>query len=223
PVIIATGPVMNELISEGVATVPAVNTAAVGAALSFLPPMVANPIIGLFAQLIMVLWNSGVQILIFLAALQKLSPEQYEAAKIDGGSAWECFWKITMPAIMPMIFLNVVYTVVWLANSEQNPVINIIVSRMFAGPMAAGGMPGGYGHASAQAWVYSVVILLILGLCWALLHERKEKPKKEVKWLAKSNLPQRREVVQRVDLHKSATQTQIPETQEIPEKKEVDQ
>ena len=198
PVIIATGPVMSELIAEGVATVPAVNTAAIAGALSFLPSMVVEPIVDLFTQLIMILWNSGVQILMFLAALQKLSPEQYEAAKIDGGNAWECFWKITIPAIMPMIFLNAIYTVVWLANSDHNPIINMIVGRMFAGVMAAGGMPGGYGHASAMAWVYSVVILLILGLCWVLFHERKDKHVKEVKRLAKSNMPQRREIVKKV-------------------------
>jgi len=198
PVIIATGPVMGELITEGVATVPAVNTAAIAGAMSFLPPMVAEPIISLFTQLIMVLWNSGVQILIFLAALQKINPEQYEAAKMDGASGWECFWKITSPTLKPMLFLNVIYTVVWLANSEQNPIINMIELRMISGVLGPGGMPGGYGHASAMAWVYSIVVLLILGVCWLILREGKDKPVKEVKRLERGNLPVRREIVRKL-------------------------
>ena len=184
PVIIATGPVMNELIGQGAATVPTVNTVAIAGALSFLPPMVLEPVVSLFGQLIMILWNSGVQILIFLAALQKISPEQYEAAKIDGGSGWECFWKITAPAIKPMVFLNSIYTVVWLAVSGQNPVIGQIAAFMQ-------GAHHGYGYASAAAWIYSGLIMILLGICWILFAERKEKPEKLVKILEKKTYQQR--------------------------------
>jgi len=180
PVIIATGPVMNELTGIGAATVPAVNTAAIAGAIDFLPPMVWEPVVSLFGQLIMILWNSGIQILIFLAALQKISSEQYEAAKIDGASGWECFWKITAPAIRPMVFLNAIYTVVWLATSGQNPVINQIAVFMH-------GAGHGYGYASAAAWLYSGLVLLILGVCWLLLREPKEKLPKVEKRLAKRN------------------------------------
>jgi len=180
PVIIATGPVMNELAEIGAATVPAVNTAAIAGALSFLPPMVQEPVVGLFGQLIMILWNSGIQILIFLAALQKISSEQYEAAKIDGASGWECFWKITAPAIKPMVFLNAIYTVVWLATGGQNPVIDQLAFFMQSGHH-------GYGYASAAAWIYSGLVLLLLGVCWVLLHEKKEKIKMAEKRLAKRN------------------------------------
>ncbi|MCL2286785.1 MAG: sugar ABC transporter permease [Firmicutes bacterium] len=180
PVIIATGPVMNELAGIGAATVPAVNTAAIAGALSFLPPMVQTPVVNLFGQLIMILWNSGIQILIFLAALQKISTEQYEAAKIDGASGWECFWKITAPAIKPMVFLNAIYTVVWLATGGQNPVIDQLAFFMHSGHH-------GYGYASAAAWIYSGLVLLLLGVCWLLLREKKDKPSKYVKRLAKRN------------------------------------
>jgi ABC-type sugar transport system permease subunit len=167
PVIIATGPVMNELVSQGVATVPMVNTAAVMSAVQWLPRWAADPIINLFSSLIIVLWNSGVQILLFLAALQKVSPSLYEAAKIDGGSGWECFWKITVPIIRPMIFLTAIYTVIWLATGGQNPIIDLIYNSMYASNR-------GYGYASAEAWTYSAVILLLLGVCWLLLGERKK-------------------------------------------------
>ena len=180
PVIIATGPVMNELVNQGAATVPTVNMSAIYGAVSFLPSWMIEPILDLFSRLIMILWNSGVQILIFLAALQKVSRELYEAAKIDGGSAWECFWKITIPTIKPMIFLNTIYTVIWLATSSQNGMINLIYDSMYASNR-------GYGYASAQAWTYAAAILVMLGVCWVLLRTKRDKPVKEVKRLAKRN------------------------------------
>ena len=176
PVIIATGPVMNELVSQGVATVPMVNTMAISEAISFLPTWMAEPVVDIFSSLILILWNSGVQILIFLAGLQKVNPTLYEAAKIDGGSGWECFWMITLPTIKPMILLNAVYTIIWLSTSGQNAMINLIYSNMFS-------TNRGYGYASAQAWVYSLAILLLLGLCWLLLRTPKEKLVKEEKRL----------------------------------------
>ena len=50
--------------------------------------------------------QSGIQILIFLAGLQSISPAIYESAEIEGATAWECFWKITFPMISPMILVN---------------------------------------------------------------------------------------------------------------------
>ncbi len=170
PVIIVSGPVMNMLVSQGASSIPALNTQSVIAALdTFLPYSVAESIGELFSNMIMILWYSGVQILIFLSALQKVDPALYEAAKIDGGSGWECFWKITLPTIKPMILLNAVYTVIFLSSNEQNELINMIVSAMFSGTKEKG-----YGYASAMAWMYSVVITLIVLLFFLLLGSKKD-------------------------------------------------
>ena len=56
--------------------------------------------------------RSGVQMLIFLAGLQGISPSIYEASSIEGATAWETFWKITFPMISPMILVNAIYTVI---------------------------------------------------------------------------------------------------------------
>ncbi len=55
---------------------------------------------------------SGVQIVIFIAALQSISPSMYEVARIEGATAYETFWKVTFPLVMPHIITNVVYTIV---------------------------------------------------------------------------------------------------------------
>ena len=56
--------------------------------------------------------RSGVQMLIFLSGLQSISPAIYESCQIEGASAWETFWKITLPMISPMILVNFIYTVI---------------------------------------------------------------------------------------------------------------
>lgn len=95
---------MNMLVSEGASTIPSMNTQVIVNAIStFLPASIAASIGEIFSNMIMILWYSGVQILIFLSALQKVDPSLYEAAKMDGGSGWECFWKITLPTIKNFI------------------------------------------------------------------------------------------------------------------------
>lgn len=171
PVIIVSGPVMNMLVSQGASTIPAMNTEAIVNAMdTFFPKAVAEGIGEIFANMITILWYSGVQILIFLSALQKIDPAMYEAARIDGGSWWECFWKITLPTIKPMILLNAVYTVIFLSGNEQNDLINMIEDAMFSGTKEKG-----YGYASAMAWMYTIVISLITLLCFALLGSKKDK------------------------------------------------
>ncbi len=175
PVIVVSGPVMAQLADQGAASIPAMNVSAITSILGdLLPNFLVEPIVGLFNNMIMVLWYSGVQILIFLAAIQKIDSTLYEAAKIDGGSGWECFWKITLPTIKPMILLNAVYTVIFLSNNEQNVIITSIYNDMFA-------INRGYGFASAKAWVYSLVVCLLVIFIALLLRNKKDNYITEVK------------------------------------------
>lgn len=168
PVIIVSGPVMTELASQGATTVPLLNTTEMMNILNlFLPAWLSEPVGGVFSEIILILWYSGVQILIFLAALQKVNPSLYEAAKIDGGSAWECFWKITLPTIKPMILVNLIYTVVTLANSSSNDVITLIMDNVFNASR-------GYGFATAMAWMYAIIISLILIIIFLCFIERED-------------------------------------------------
>lgn len=56
----------------------------------------------------------------FLAALQNVPQEQYEAAKTDGANAWERFWFITIPSIRGVILVVVLLNSIWTANSFEN-------------------------------------------------------------------------------------------------------
>ncbi len=158
PVIIASGPVINQLASQGAATIPLVEQMGI---LDFInrtfAPALARPIAGVFDELIVILWFSGVQILLFIAALQKIDRSVYEAAMIDGAGPWESFWKITMPALAMMVRVSVVFTIINLATFSENPAIQHIRSNMFA-------LETGFGFSSAIAWIYFVALALILGI-----------------------------------------------------------
>lgn len=177
PVIIVSGPILGMLTSQGAGSVSAIDTTAIVAAISnVLPGPLAKPIAEIFENMITILWYTGVQILIFLSSLQKVDRAMYEAAKIDGGSGWECFWKITLPTLKPMIVINTVYTVVFISGNEQNEIINQMVDAMFSGETGKG-----YGYASALAWMYSILVLLIVGLFTLLLVAKKDVYAKQIK------------------------------------------
>lgn len=177
PVIIVSGPVMNMLVSEGAATIPTMNIKSIINAFdTFLPYSVAESIGEIFQNMIMILWYAGVQILIFLSVLQKIDPALYEAAKIDGGSAWECFWKITLPTIKPMILLNAVYTIIFLSSNEQNVIITMIKTAMSAVTKEKG-----HGYAAAMAWMYAFIVILIVLLFFMFLGSKKDIYDRQVK------------------------------------------
>ena len=98
--------------------------------------------------------RSGVQMLIFLAGLQSISPAIYEACKIDGATGWETFWKITFPMISPMILVNAVYTIIDSFTTESNTVMSYIAG------IAAG--TDGEVISTAMAWIYFLIVVLIL-------------------------------------------------------------
>ena len=169
PIIVVSGPVLQRLMDEGATTVPLIESYGVsGIITELLPAALANPLNGLFTQLILVLWYSGVPILIYMAGLQKIDRAVYEAALIDGAGGWVAFWKITLPAIQPMILINGVYTLVFLATSGLNNVISEINSRMFNTSFG-----GGYGVASAMAWVYTLTLAVGLLVIYLVTKPRK--------------------------------------------------
>ena len=96
---------------------------------------------------------SGVQMLIFLAGLQSISPSIYEACRIDGATGWETFWKVTFPMISPMILVNAVYTIIDSFTRSTNPMITFLK-----------GFAGSNSQKVAMYWIYFVIVMLIIGV-----------------------------------------------------------
>ena len=98
--------------------------------------------------------RSGVQMLIFLAGLQSISPAIYEACDIEGATAWETFWKITFPMISPMIMVNAIYTIIDSFTSQSNVVMTYI-SNVYSNNTSL---------STAMAWMYFVIVMLIIAV-----------------------------------------------------------
>ncbi|BBH20319.1 ABC transporter permease [Paenibacillus baekrokdamisoli] len=168
PVIFATGQVLTALFSQGQGKLPFADQYNLSDVLyNVLPVSIAEVLVGLLGKFIIILWSSGIQIVLFLAAFQTISPSVYEAARIDGVTPWESFWKITFPSIVPFIFLNLIYTVVDQTTSPFNPILKLISKNM-------GDPNTGFGYSSALGWMYCVLIfipIIILGIAAKLLEK----------------------------------------------------
>jgi len=169
PVVLTSGPVLKRLVSIGSTQIASVVGIDINELIAdFLPAMIASPLAYFFDQLVMILWYSGVPLLVFLTALQKIDRNQFDAALIDGASGWVSFWKITMPTLRPFIMINAFYSLIFLATSEMNDLIVTIKDAMTGSK--------GYGMACAMALIYSATILLALGVIALLCREpRSEK------------------------------------------------
>lgn len=103
---------------------------------------------------------SGVQILLFLAGLQSVTPSQLEAAHMEGANSWEIFWKITVPIVSPILLVSTLYTIIDSFTANSNPVIQAVQGK-YSGLQ--------FGMGSAMSWLYILVVFLIIGLVYGLL------------------------------------------------------
>lgn len=109
-----------------------------------------------------IVWSSGIQILLFLAALQNIPPSAREAAQIEGATAWEYFWKITFPCVSPFILANLIFTVI---DSFTNP-MNRVMRRI----MLFQTEEMNYGLSSAMTWLYFGIVLIAIGAAAAIIN-----------------------------------------------------
>ena len=104
--------------------------------------------------------DAGVQLLIFLAGLQSISPAIYESCSIDGATTWETLWKVTFPMISPMILVNSIYTVIDSFTKADNSVMSYIQSYYNQKSPTV---------ATAMAWVYFLIVVAIVAAVAALI------------------------------------------------------
>lgn len=167
PVIIISGPVMSKLMSNQAFAIIDPEQFAVYQVLESMPSLISVPLCYIFDNIVVILWYSGVQTLIILAGLQKVGDPIYEAASIDGASAWQKFWKITLPHLRPMILVSAAYTVVDLASKTTTAMHNLIDKNMM-------NIEKPYSYSAALSWLYTLVVLLILGGIFLILKERRK-------------------------------------------------
>jgi len=99
---------------------------------------------------------SGIQIIVFLSGLQAISPSLYEAADVEGCTAWEAFWKITFPMVSPLLLVNCIYTIIDFFMKNDNEVMERINEVMYS--------QFRFGESSAMSWIYFGVALLFIAV-----------------------------------------------------------
>jgi len=90
-----------------------------------------------------------------MASMQRIDRSIYEAAAIDGASAWEAFWKITLPSLSSTNVVVAIYTIITLSHFSENKVVRYIYAQTYD-------IKGGIGYASAMSFLYLAVLVLIL-------------------------------------------------------------
>ena len=121
-------------------------------------------VIDIVGQVYDIAMASGIQIIIFLSGLQTIPPSMFEAAKIEGCTAWESFWKITFPLISSMILVNVVYTLVDFFTRTDSQLMTLFDQTLL--------QRFEYGKVAAMSWIYFLIIAAILGIVMLLFSRR---------------------------------------------------
>ena len=173
PVIVGSGVIIQilkeDVFSKGVVSGETVYIYSSGGMDTFLnslgmPAGIISYFTSVISRIFDLTWKSGVQILLFLSGLYTISPQLYEAAKMEGSTAWQTRWKVTMPMISPILILNVVYSLIDTFTDYNNVIIRAINSAALKDLR--------YGYSSALAWIYFAVIMAMIGLVFLLLRKK---------------------------------------------------
>ena len=130
------------------------------------PNWIGTPQYAVYTLVLLHVWQFGSAMIIFLAGLQQVPPELYEAAEVDGATAWQKFWNVTLPMITPVLFFNLVLGII---HSFQAFTSAYIVSGGLGGPADStmfytlylyqqGFKSFHMGYASAMGWILLLII-----------------------------------------------------------------
>lgn len=172
PVIIMSGPVMSQILDqadEAVQMAQGMNSGYEGVFILEMirsySPRIAGFMGDVFDQLTMILWFTGIPIVLFVSGLQRINGSLYEAAKIDMANEWQILWKITIPMIKPTALVATIFTIAQLGTYDTSAIYALIKT-------ATANTNGGFGFAATYSWIYCIIVLIIIGLGCLIFKER---------------------------------------------------
>ena len=180
PVIVLSGSVMDQLTSTGSTELSDFSENLIFKMLDSYSPFVSELMLALFQNFTMVLWFTGIPIILFINGLQKINRQLFEAAKIDGATSWQILWKITIPIIKPTALIAAIFTIVQIGMYSINPVYGLIRNQMY-------NTAGGLGLASAYTWIYTIIVLVFVGLAMLLLGTRERNKETKLTSIQRAN------------------------------------
>ncbi len=165
PVIIASGLVLELFLdaASGDATEVALSESVTFGMIDFsevleglnLPSSIEQYLSVALSNLFMLVWQSGIQIILFIAGLQSIPDLLYEVARVEGATKWEEFWFITLPMLLRTLLLVVIFTMVEIITSKTNDVITQSYNQFNNLE---------FGRGSAMLWLYFLIAGVIIGL-----------------------------------------------------------
>lgn len=167
PVIIVTGTVFLIIQGDVVANAALSGGTAVGGTIEYnvgieqllIDAGISTKIVDFFTTLtndiFNLLWQSGVQIILFLAGLQSIPTSLYEASAVEGATKLDDFFKITLPMTLPIMLINTVYTIVDSFTSSSNEAMNQVTTAV---------RELNYGTAAAMSISYFLLVGVFIAL-----------------------------------------------------------
>lgn len=174
PVIVATGVVMNQLTDpfggfgaivqlSSTVTEDAYSAVGTSGGMDFtellnsleLPTDITAWLSSMITDIFNTIWTCGIPVVLFIAGLQTIPAQLYEASKVEGATKWEEFWYITLPSIGQTLLLVIIFTLIELLTQTSNPVINQAYDLI---------NKTDYGMSSAMLWVFFAIIGVIIGI-----------------------------------------------------------
>jgi ABC-type sugar transport system permease subunit len=165
PAIVLSGPVFVQLTETGGAKGFSLSGVFLFDMIAVYSRPLADAFSFVFENFILVLWLTGIPIVLFISGLQKINRSLYEAARIDGATAWQILWKIVLPLTKAIAQVAALFTIVQLGQFSVNPVFAIIKAAVKETTV-------GLGFAATYSWVYSVVVMLFIAWVFYILRDR---------------------------------------------------
>lgn len=127
-----------------------------------IPTQTTGMIFGYIDKIFDLVWQCGVQIVLFISGLQSIPEQLYEVSKVEGASKWEEFWYITVPMLGNTIVLVVIFTVIEFCVSTQNLVVSQAYTMLLNQQI--------YGKSSAMLWLFFSVVALIVSVLYIMFN-----------------------------------------------------
>ncbi len=172
PVVIVSGPVLSMLNSNnssgGSSIVLNLNGSSVAKILESMSPKALEYANEVFSNFIIILWMTGVPIVLFISALQKINRQLYEAAEIDGANKWQMLWTITFPLIKSVLLIICLFTIMQVTTINVafvNPINDWLENQLNS-------VGANYGVIALAAWVQTIIVLLFVLVAFLLFREK---------------------------------------------------
>ena len=171
PVVIVSGPVLSMLDQNNTSGTSSIRLSLDGSSvakiLQSISPKALTIANEVFSNFIIILWMTGVPVVLFISALQKINKQLYEAADIDGANKWQSLWTITFPLIKSVLMIVCLFTIMQIATINVNfvnPITDWLNRKITENQ--------NLGVVAVAAWSQTLVVLLFVVVSFLLFREK---------------------------------------------------